>query len=106
MYCFIRNSIIFVKQNDKDMNTSFNTIETIFNDKTITNKSAAYLAACDNFEIQASQYANNDSFVSRKSAEEVSLSYEKAKSADCEYTVYVNAFAAEVWLKKAWNNAD
>ena len=88
------------------MNTSFNTIETIRTDATITNKSAAYLAACDEFEIEASKFANNENLVSRKSAEEVSLAYHKAKSADCEYSVYVAANAAETWLSKAWNNAD
>ena len=88
------------------MNTQFNTIETISNDSAITNKAAAYLAACDIFEIQASKFANNENFVSRKSAEEVSLAYAKAKNADCEYSIYVAAFASEVWLKKAWNNAD
>lgn len=88
------------------MNTQFNTIETISNDATITNKTAAYLAACDSFEIEASKFANNENFVCRKSAEEVSLSFDKAKHADCEYSVYVAANAAEIWLKKAWNNAD
>ena len=88
------------------MNKQFNTIETINNDSTITNKSAAYLAACDQFEIQASEFHENENFVSRKSAEEVSFCYEKAKNADCEYSVYAATFAAEVWLKKAWNNAD
>ena len=88
------------------MNTLFNTIENISNDKTIVNKSAAYLAACDQFEIEASKFANNENFMSRKSAEEVSLAYDKAKRADCEYNVYVAAFAAEGWLSKAWNNAD
>lgn len=90
----------------KTINTQFNTIENISNDATILNKSAAYLAACDEFEAQASKFANNENFVSRKSAEEVSLNFEKAKSADNEYSIYVATFAAEVWLKKAWNNAD
>ena len=88
------------------MNTEFNTIENISNDATITNKSEAYLAACDSFEIEASKYANNENFVSRKSAEEVSLAYAKAKTADCEYMVYVSAKLAEAWLAKAWNNAN
>jgi hypothetical protein len=88
------------------MNTSFNTIETIRTDATIINKSAAYLSACDEFEIEASKFANNENFVSRKSAEEVSLAYAKAKVADCEYSIYVAVHAAEVWLAKAWNNAD
>ena len=88
------------------MNTNFNTIETIRIDANIENKAAAYLGACDNFEAQASQFANNENVVSRKSAEEVSMAYLKAKSADCEYAVYVAAHAAECWLSKSWNNAD
>ena len=88
------------------MNTNFNTIETIRTDAAITNKSEAYLAACDSFEKEASNYANNESFITRKSAEEVSLAYKKAKNADCEYAVYAAAHAAEDWLSKAWNNAD
>ena len=88
------------------MNTEFNTIETIRTDATITNKSEAYLAACDSFEIEASKFADNKNMVSRHSAEEVSLSYAKAMSVDCEYSVYAAAHAAECWLSKAWNNAD
>ena len=88
------------------MKTKFNTIETIRTDATITNKVEAYLAACDHFEVEASQYANNANFMSRKSAEEVSLSYEKAKKADCEYAVYAASVECECWLSKAWNNAD
>jgi maltodextrin utilization protein YvdJ len=96
---------VIIKTNNI-MNTQFNTIETIRTDATITNKSEAYLAACNQFEIEASNFANNENFVSRKSAEEVSISYAKAQSADCEYSVYVNAHACEAWLSKAWNNAD
>ena len=88
------------------MNTQFNTIEMISNDSTIKNKSHAYIISCDAFEKQATQFVTNENFVSRKSAEEVSLNFEKAKNADCEYSIYVAAFAAEVWLKKAYNNAD
>lgn len=88
------------------MNTQFNTIETIRTDASITNKSAAYLAAIDEFEIEASKFANNENFIARKSAEEVSLAYAKAKLADCEYSIYIAGHAAEVWLSKAWNNAD
>jgi hypothetical protein len=88
------------------MNTEFNTIETIRTDATITNKCAAYLAACDSFEKEASKFANNENIVSKHSAEEVSLAYAKAKTADCEYMVYVSAKLAEAWLSKAWNNAD
>lgn len=87
------------------MNTQFNTIETIRTGN-VANRAAAYLAACDQLEIEASQFANNENFVSRKSAEQVSLEYAKAQAADCEYSVYAYAAAAEVWLSKAWNNAD
>jgi hypothetical protein len=88
------------------MNTNFNTIETIRTDATITDKVSTYLTACNSFEIEASKFAKNENFVSRKSAEEVSLSYAKAKNADCEYTAYINANHAEKWLEKSWNNAD
>lgn len=88
------------------MNKKFNTIETIRTDATISNKSAAYLAACDEFEKQASQFATNENFVSRKSAEEVSLNYIKAQGGDCEYAIYASANACEIWLQTAWNNAD
>lgn len=87
------------------MNLEFNTIETIANSN-ISNKSAAYLAACNVFEEEASEYLNNESIVSRKSAEEVSSNYAKAQSADCEYSVYRACLAAEKWLEKAWNNAE
>jgi hypothetical protein len=88
------------------MNTKFNTIETIRTDSNITGKIQAYIDACDSFEVEASKYSSNSSFVSRKSAEEVSLSYDKAKNSNCEYTCYANAHAAEAWLSKAWNNAN
>jgi hypothetical protein len=89
-----------------NMTTSFNTIESIRTNAAIDNKCAAYLAACDQFEIEATRYVNNENLVCRKSAEEVSLSYAKAKSSDSEYAIYAAAHAAEMWLSKAWNNAD
>lgn len=88
------------------MNTNFNTIETIRTDATITNKSEAYLSACDQFEIEASEFSNNENYVCKKYAEEVSLNYAKAKNADCEYSIYAAAHACEIYLSKAWNNAD
>ena len=88
------------------MNTQFNTIETIRTDSTIINKSAAFLAACDQFEVEASNFSSNENEYSRRCAEEVSLSYAKAKNADCEYSIYAAAHAAECWLSKSWNNAD
>jgi len=90
------------------MNTNFNTIATIA-DSTFDNsieKRQAYLDACEQFEIQASEYSNNESFMCRMSAEEVSLAYEVAKGCQCEYSLYRAALACEVWLSKAWNNAD
>jgi len=90
------------------MNTNFNTIATIADStfESSIQKRQAYLDACDQFEIQASAYCNNESFVSRKSAEEVSLAYEVAKGCECEYSLYRAALACEAWLSKAWNNAD
>jgi hypothetical protein len=90
------------------INTNFNTIATIA-DSSFTSsmqKRQAYLNACDEFEKQASDYAHNESFMSRKSAEEVSFSYNIAKGCECEYSLYRAALACEVWLSKAWNNAD
>lgn len=90
------------------MNTEFNTIETIRTDSSIVmnQRSAAYLAACDQFEVQASKFANNENFIARKCANEVSLAYAAAKAADSEFTTYQAAHACEIWLQKAWNNAD
>lgn len=88
------------------MNTQFNTIETIRTDATIINKVEAYLNACNEFEIEASKYADNENFVSRKSSEEVSLAFQRAKNADCEYSVYIASHACECWLSKSWNNAE
>jgi len=87
------------------MNTQFNTIEQIYNSKDIAN-SSAYLAACEQFEIEASQFANNENVFCRKYAEEVSLAYDRAKHADCSYSVYAEAYKAEKLLERAWNNAD
>ena len=87
------------------MNTNFNTIEKI-QEGNSQNKYADYLAACSQFEIEASQFKNNENFVSRKSAQEVTRAFISAQNADCEYSVYAAAFLAEGWLSKAWNNAD
>lgn len=86
------------------MKATFNEIEKIQSSR-IENKSQAYLEACDKFEIEASKFATNENFVCRKYAEEVSLAYHRAKSADCEYMVYSECFAAEKWLERAWNNS-
>jgi hypothetical protein len=83
------------------INSNFNTIETICNTPN-ANKTAAYLAACDMFELQASQFINTKSFMCRMSSQEVSNAYAKAKLATCEYSTYVAAIACEVWLSKAF----
>ena len=88
------------------MEANFNTIEKIRHNSEITHKSKAYLDACDSFELQASKYANNENFIARKAAEEVSIAYAKARSGNCEYAVYAACFAAEKWLEKAYNMAD
>jgi len=88
------------------METKFNTIESIRTNSEIKNKTVAYLAACNEFEIEASKFANNENFLCRKSAEEVSINFAKAQSGDCEYAVYAAAHACEAWLAKSWNNAD
>lgn len=88
------------------MNTTFNTIETIMNDATVTNRSAAYLSAAHSFAVQADEIASkSEEFVCKKYAEEVTVAWRKCEGADCEYTAYVNANMAEQWLKKCWNNA-
>lgn len=79
---------------------TYTNIETIRTDASIANKIAAYIAACDQYEVEASQYANHQSFTIRKFAEEVSLSYAKAQSADCEYNVYAAANACERWMEQ------
>lgn len=86
------------------MNTNFDTIQKIY-ETDITNVSA-YLQACDSFEKDASAFCTNENIICRKAAEEVSLAYDRAKNTTEPYNVYVAALAAEMWLCKAWNNAD
>lgn len=85
------------------INTDFNTIETIYNNN--VSDVAGYMAALDMFELQATQFVGNESFFCRKSAEEVSLSYDKAKHTTEPYEIYRHAAAAEVWLKTAHERA-
>jgi hypothetical protein len=88
------------------MNTQFNTIETISNDSTISNKCEAYINACDQFEQQSLQFVKNENYVARMSCKEVSLAFDKAKKISGEYNIYAAAHTCEKWLEKAWNNAD
>lgn len=85
------------------INTNFNTVELIY--KNNVADVAGYMAALDMFELQATQFVSNESFFCRKSAEEVSLAYHKAKNASEPYEIYQHANAAEVWLKTAYERA-
>ena len=84
--------------------TNFNTVNELSNAKA-DNKTAKYLEMAFNFTVIAKEYEENDSFMSRMAAKEVVTSWRKCESADCEYTMYVNANAAEKWLEKAIQTA-
>lgn len=85
------------------INTNFNTVELIY--KNNVADVAGYMAALDMFELQATQFVSNESFFCKKSAEEVSLAYDKAKHTSEPYEIYQHAHAAEVWLKTAYERA-
>ena len=66
-----------------------------------TNKSQAYLTACDGMEKQVTEILREKKelgFICKKFAEEVSLNYKKAQSADCEYAVYAAAHSAASYM--------
>lgn len=75
--------------------------EEIFNSK-IGNKTVAYIELAKNCAIEAKRIANEneDSFILQMAFQEVINSFRKSECADCEYTAYVNVFAAETWLEK------
>ena len=87
------------------INTNFNTIATICNTPN-NNRTAAYLAAADMFELQAYEFVNTKSFMCKMSCMEVSKAYAKAQAADCEYSVYIAANNCEKWLAKAYETKD
>jgi hypothetical protein len=84
--------------------TTFNTIETIRTNSEISNKSQAYLDACNQFEKQASNLldSENASMFLPNMIREVSLAYHSAKNAGCDYTTYSAAHSCEVWLSKCY----
>lgn len=65
-------------------------------------KGLQYLDLCKKLSIEADRIAseNTDQLFIKKMAEEINIYFRKCESADCEYTAYVNANAAEIWFKK------
>jgi hypothetical protein len=90
------------------MNTQFNTIETIRTNSEITNKTQAYLYACNQFERQASDLldSENASMFLPNMVREVSLAYHALKNATCGYSAYTAAHSCEVWLSKCFQSAN
>jgi hypothetical protein len=86
------------------INKDFNTVESIYNQN--TSDINAYLEAMDIFEIQATQFSDNESFFARMCAKEVSLAYDKAKKSTEPYEIYTLANAAEKWLQQAVERAN
>ena len=69
---------------------------------TIENKSAEYMKIVTDFAKQACDiFRTTESFLAKNSAKEVISSFRKCEAADCEFTLYVNAHAAEIWLENA-----
>ena len=65
------------------------------------NKIAQYIQMAELFQEEAIKIAKkDDSFFSEMAMKEVMSACHKAKSGDCEYTVYINAHGAEVWLER------
>ena len=49
---------------------------------------------------------NEDNFIALKSCREAMNSINKAHTADCGYTMYINAIAAQIWANQAYLNAN
>jgi hypothetical protein len=49
---------------------------------------------------------NEDNFIALKSCREALNSINKARQADCKYTMYVNTHAAQVWVNQAVLNVE
>jgi hypothetical protein len=79
----------------------FNTVNDLSNVKA-ENKTAKYFEMVKAFAKEAGDLLNEnkDSFLLGMAFQEIMQCFRKAESADCEYTVYANAHAAEVWLEK------
>ena len=85
---------------------NFNTVNELSN-VPCENKSAKYLEMAREFAIKAQEMSkDNESFISKKYAQEAVMAMRRAESADCEYALYVAANAAEKWFEKCWNNLD
>ena len=77
---------------------NFNTV-TELSDTKSENKTSQYIEMARNFAAKANEIAKGSSALFAKKIEkEVLSAFRKAEQADCEYTTYVNANAAEKWL--------
>ena len=84
--------------------TNFNTVNELSERKS-ENKTSQYIEMARNFALQANKIAEKcESFMIKMSAKEVVSAFRKAEQADCEYSAYSNAHAAEVWLSKISNS--
>ena len=82
------------------MKTNFNTVNELTELKS-ENKMAQYVNMARAFANEATLIAETSkSFMVKMAAKEVVSSMRKAESADCDFTAYVNANAAEKWLEK------
>jgi len=77
--------------------TNFNTVNELKDKSTAT-----YIAMALNFLNEAEKLtaAEPELFIMKMAAREVKECYTKARTANCEFTAYANAHAAEVWLGK------
>ena len=66
-------------------------------------KSADYVSLTGELvrSIQVLLSQREDSFALKMFEKEIVSCFRKAEQADCEYTAYINAHAAEVWMAKA-----
>ena len=84
--------------------TNFNTVNELAERKS-ENKTLQYVEMARNFALQANKVAEkSESFIITMSAKEVVKYLRKAEAADCEYSAYANAHAAEIWLGKVVNS--
>ena len=67
---------------------------------TSNTKTSAYINLAKQLLEKANEIADSSKFLQDKMLKEVAFYFRKAESADCEYTAYVNAHAAEVWYSK------
>lgn len=79
--------------------TNYNTVNELAERKA-ENKAAKYAKMAKQFVLKAQEIANEneDSFFIRMAVKEIVAAWRKTEQADCEYTAYANAHAAEIWL--------